>query len=62
MTARDLMEDLPLFSAARPVSPSASRAGPSPVEEALAAVNPDELTPRQALETLYALKARLAER
>jgi len=62
VTARDLMEDLPLFSAARPVPPASTRAGPSPVEEALAAVNPDELTPRQALETLYALKASLAER
>jgi DNA mismatch repair protein MutS len=60
---RDLMEDLPLFSAARPTSMTVSvaEAGPSPVEEALAGLNPDELTPRQALEALYALKARLAD-
>ncbi|MEQ8398962.1 DNA mismatch repair protein MutS [Thalassobaculum sp.] len=60
--ARDLMDDLPLFSAARPVSKAAGPAGQSPVEEALGAVNPDELTPRQALETLYALKAKLPDR
>jgi len=62
---RDLMEDLPLFSAARPTSMTASAAGgpsgPSPVEEALSGLNPDELTPRQALEALYALKATLAD-
>lgn len=33
---------------------------PSDVEEALAKVNPDELTPRQALDELYRLKALLA--
>ena len=60
--ARDLIDDLPLFSAARPVSKAAGPTGPSPVEEALCAVNPDELTPRQALETLYALKAKLPDR
>lgn len=31
----------------------------SEVEEALAHVNPDDLTPRQALEELYRLKALL---
>ncbi|TPD54255.1 MAG: DNA mismatch repair protein MutS [Thalassolituus maritimus] len=30
--------------------------GPGPAEEALAKVNPDDLTPRQALELVYALK------
>ena len=33
-----------------------ANAGPSPVEEALAALNPDELTPKAALEALYRLK------
>ena len=40
---------------ARSHAPAA--AGPSAVEEALAAVNPDELTPKAALEALYRLKA-----
>ena len=51
-----LLTDLPLFAAARPKSHVPAAAGPSPVEEALAAVNPDELTPKAALEALYRLK------
>ena len=50
-----LADDLPLFSAALPPPPAA----PSPVEEALAAVNPDEVTPRQALDLLYRIRAML---
>jgi DNA mismatch repair protein MutS len=34
-------------------------AGPSPALEALAAIDPDELTPKQALEALYRLRAML---
>ncbi|MBD3618081.1 MAG: DNA mismatch repair protein MutS [Chromatiales bacterium] len=34
---------------------------PHPVVETLAGIDPDALTPRQALETLYALKARLED-
>jgi DNA mismatch repair protein MutS len=49
------LDDLPLFAAARPKSTPAPT-GPSPVEQALDDVSPDELTPRQALETLYRLK------
>jgi DNA mismatch repair protein MutS len=49
------LDDLPLFAAARPRSaPVAS--GPSPLETALAAIEPDNLTPRQALDALYRLK------
>ena len=50
-------EDLPLFAAA----PKAARpkdAALDPLIKALAAINPDELSPREALEALYALKAR----
>jgi DNA mismatch repair protein MutS len=32
------------------------------VVEALAALHPDEMSPRDALEALYALKAQLAKR
>ena len=55
-----LVDDLPLFSAAmaRPTT-LAEAAGPSEVESALAAVDPDTMTPREALERLYALKALL---
>jgi DNA mismatch repair protein MutS len=55
-----LVDDLPLFSAAmaRPTT-LAEAAGPSEVESALAALDPDAMTPREALERLYALKALL---
>ena len=52
-----LADDLPLFQAA---PEPASAPGPSPIEEALAGTVPDELTPREALDLLYRLKA-LAE-
>jgi DNA mismatch repair protein MutS len=55
-----LADDLPLFASApaRPAGGS-GKSGPSEIEAALAAVNPDELSPRDALELLYALRARL---
>ncbi len=51
-----VLDDLPLFAAARPQSGSPAQSE-SAVEKALAAIRPDELTPKAALETLYALKA-----
>jgi len=64
--AAALIEELPLFAAAaRPAPDGAARShgdmvqplrGPSRTEEALAALNPDELTPKEALEALYRLK------
>ncbi len=60
-----LVDDLPLFSAApRPQSGSrdaGARKGESVVEAELLAINPDDLSPKQALEVLYALKAKLAD-
>ena len=57
-----LVDDLPLFSAAmaEPQHPAAA-AGPSALEARLAAVRADELTPRQALELIYELKAMLGQ-
>ena len=51
-----LLADLPLFAAARPASAMPAAHPPSPVEEALATISPDELTPKAALEALYRLK------
>ncbi|MBO0741587.1 MAG: DNA mismatch repair protein MutS, partial [Hyphomicrobiaceae bacterium] len=51
-----LLADLPLFAAARAPSSTPAAPAPSPIEEALAAISPDELTPKAALETLYRLK------
>ncbi|MGN6285009.1 MAG: DNA mismatch repair protein MutS [Afipia sp.] len=59
-TARALVDDLPLFAV-----PSRAAAEPQPpteVELLMAALNdihPDELSPREALDALYALKAKL---
>ena len=55
-----LADDLPLFAAA-PSRPASGTAKPveSEVEKALASVNPDELSPKQALELLYELRRKL---
>lgn len=47
-----LVDDLPLFRAAEPVEPEHDA-----LREKLEAINPDEMSPREALEALYALKA-----
>jgi len=54
-----LIDDLPLFSAARsePLRSPDRSSGPAPVEMRLAELHPDELTPKQALELIYELKA-----
>jgi DNA mismatch repair protein MutS len=59
-TARALVDDLPLFAvpsraAAEPQPPSAAEQ----LIAALQALHPDEMSPRDALEALYALKAKL---
>ena len=55
-------EDLPLFAVAPrgAAAPSTDNAFAA-VVEALAALNPDEMSPREALEALYALKAKAAK-
>jgi DNA mismatch repair protein MutS len=59
-TARALADDLPLFAV-----PSRAAAEPAPPGEAeqliesIKALHPDEMSPREALEALYALKAKL---
>jgi DNA mismatch repair protein MutS len=61
--ATRLADDLPLFSATRPKSGGAvGAAAPSAVETALREVNPDELTPKAALEALYRLRGLLARK
>jgi DNA mismatch repair protein MutS len=54
-------EDLPLFAAApRPASVPVRDAALDAVLAALAALHPDDMSPRDALEALYALKAKVA--
>ncbi len=59
-TARALVDDLPLFAvpsraAAEPALPGEA----APLIEAVKALHPDEMSPREALEAIYALKAKL---
>jgi DNA mismatch repair protein MutS len=59
-TAKALADDLPLFAV--PSRAAAEVALPTEAEQliaALAAIHPDELSPREALDALYALKAKL---
>jgi len=49
------LDDLPLFAATKPPPPPE----PSKVEAALAGIDPDTLSPREALEALYRLKGIL---
>ncbi|WP_102959775.1 DNA mismatch repair protein MutS [Mangrovicella endophytica] len=50
------IDDLPLFSAADRREAAAPKPQISPLETALAAIDPDALTPREALDALYRLK------
>jgi DNA mismatch repair protein MutS len=60
--ARRLIDDLPLFNAAaRSVPAPPADPTPAAVVGALAALNPDELSPREALQALYTLKQMAAK-
>ena len=54
-----LADDLPLFQAMLAVPPPRTASGPSAVDARLAEINPDSLTPLQALEALYELRGLL---
>ncbi len=55
-----LADDLPLFAVPPPSAPPPT-AQPTEVDSLLESLNPDEMTPRAALEYLYALKRALQE-
>jgi len=55
---RKMIDDLPLFSAAS----RAAQPATDPLLEAIAALDPDALTPKEALESLYRLKGLASER
>jgi DNA mismatch repair protein MutS len=56
--AAAMIDDLPLFALAAP-PPPAPKAGPCVIEDRLREVLPDELSPKDALNLIYALKAEL---
>jgi DNA mismatch repair protein MutS len=53
---RALVDDLPLFAA--PVRAAPVEVKTDPLRDALDAMDPDQMTPREALDALYRLKAR----
>ena len=61
-TRKSLVDDLPLFQAARPKATAAWVEARSEVERKLESIAPDELSPRDALALIYELKAALPER
>jgi DNA mismatch repair protein MutS len=60
----EALDELPLFAQIAQSHPQPPAVAPtsSPVEEAVAELRPDDLTPRTALEALYRLKALLDEK
>ena len=50
------LDDLPLFAT---VAEPAAKFGPSPVDEAVRAMDPDGMSPREAMDALYRLKGLL---
>ncbi|MCE0506295.1 DNA mismatch repair protein MutS [Roseivivax sp. GX 12232] len=63
-TPKALIDDLPLFSVVAreaEAAPAQEKAAPSEVEARLKSINPDDLSPRAALEALYELRGLLGE-
>lgn len=58
-TLTSIEDDLPLFSTFKRQTESTPKDKHSPLEEALQKLNPDDFTPRDALDKLYELKALL---
>lgn len=52
-----LIDDLPLFSVTAAIQPAVkAQKGPTPLEQRLAELHPDEMTPKEALAELYLLR------
>ena len=55
------LDDLPLFAAIRPKGQTEADTKPSPALAALVSLNPDDLTPKAALDALYRLKGLIGK-
>jgi DNA mismatch repair protein MutS len=60
--AQQLIDDLPLFSVQADASDKNQSSKESKVEKLLQNINPDDMSPREALEALYDLKRSLAKK
>jgi DNA mismatch repair protein MutS len=60
-TAPKGFEDLPLFAAPARPAPG-QQASEDPLAAALSAINPDDLSPREAMDALYRLKQQAAKK
>jgi len=60
--ARRLIDDLPLFAVAPRTPAPRMDDAVTAIVTALAALNPDEMSPREAMEALYALKLKAAKK
>ena len=58
--AKQAIDDLPLFAAMTPPAPAPATPKRDAVKDALAEIDPDDMTPREALEALYRLKREAA--
>ena len=56
VATENIIEDLPLFAAARPEGHKTRAAATPRLEQELNAINPDELSPKEALDILFRLK------
>jgi len=56
-----IIDDLPLFAMAAPAPAPKAQPAASAVEAHLRALHPDEMTPREAMDALYALRALLKD-
>ena len=59
--ASQLIDDLPLFQVAVRREEARPDSGTSKIEARVKALNPDDMTPREALDALYALKKELGD-
>jgi DNA mismatch repair protein MutS len=53
----DTLDELPLFAVTRTQEPGVGPSGPSAVDKAVDELNPDDMSPRSALDAVYRLKA-----
>jgi DNA mismatch repair protein MutS len=58
---KTLVDDLPLFSSLQSPMNNSQKPETDEIRDMLTAIRPDELTPRDALAFLYALKAKLKD-